>query len=95
MFSLAVGRIVLHLYSTVDTDVKLFKDQLESDAVLDDVACVLGCTRTSLHVVASDKGLVVGRIQYTEDGDYIDCTKMGVGGKVSQSVRVRGASQCH
>jgi meiotic recombination protein SPO11 len=66
----------------IDTDVKLFKDQLESDAVLDDVACVLGCTRTSLHVVASDKGLVVGRIQYTEDGDHIDCTKMGVGGKV-------------
>jgi meiotic recombination protein SPO11 len=32
-------------------------------------------------VVASDKGLVVGRIQFYEDGDYIDCTKMGVGGK--------------
>ena len=68
-------------YAYIDTDVKLFKDQTESDGVLDDVACVLGCTRTSLHVVASDKGLVVGRIQYTEDGDYIDCTKMGVGGK--------------
>ena len=63
------------------TDVKLFKDQNESDAVLDDVACMLGCTRTSLHVVASDKGLVVGRIQYRESGDYIDCTRMGVGGK--------------
>ena len=63
------------------TDVKLFKDQGESDAVLDDVACMVGCTRTSLHVVASDKGLVVGRIQYREAGDYIDCTKMGVGGK--------------
>jgi meiotic recombination protein SPO11 len=63
------------------TDVKLFKDQTESDAVLDDVACMVGCTRTSLHVVASDKGLVVGRIQYREAGDYIDCTKMGVGGK--------------
>jgi hypothetical protein len=37
------------------TDVKLFKDQGESDAVLDDVACMVGCTRTSLHVVASDK----------------------------------------
>ena len=48
------------------TDVKLFKDQTESDAVLDDVACMVGCTRTSLHVVASDKGLVVGRIQYRE-----------------------------
>jgi meiotic recombination protein SPO11 len=63
------------------TDVKLFKDQSESDAVLDDVACMLGCTRTSLHVVASDKGLVVGRIQYLEAGDPIDCTRMGVGGK--------------
>ncbi len=37
--------------------------------------------RTSLHVVASDKGLVVGRIQYKEAGDPIDCTRMGVGGK--------------
>jgi meiotic recombination protein SPO11 len=24
---------------------------------------------------------VVGRIQYLEDGDLIDCTRMGVGGK--------------
>jgi meiotic recombination protein SPO11 len=63
------------------TDVKLFVDQHESDGVLDDVACMIGCTRSNLHVVASDKGLVVGRIQFTEDGDYIDCTKMGVGGK--------------
>jgi meiotic recombination protein SPO11 len=36
---------------------------------------------SSLHVVASDKGLVVGRIQFEEDGDEIDCTRMGVGGK--------------
>lgn len=63
------------------TDVKLFVDQAESDAVLDDVATVIGCTRSNLHVVASEKGLVVGRIQFEEDGDYIDCTKMGVGGK--------------
>ena len=63
------------------TDVKLFVDQAESDGVLDDVACMIGCTRSNLHVVASDKGLVVGRIQFEEDGDYIDCTKMGVGGK--------------
>jgi meiotic recombination protein SPO11 len=63
------------------TDVKLFVDQAESDGVLDDVATIIGCTRSNLHVVASDKGLVVGRIQFEEDGDYIDCTKMGVGGK--------------
>ena len=107
------------------TDVKLFVDQAESDGVLDDVATMIGCTRSklrklyilpvlpryiddaspcesdrvptdtltltlslcrlsfsfSLHVVASDKGLVVGRIQFDEDGDPIDCTRMGVGGK--------------
>ena len=63
------------------TDVKLFVDQGESDGVLDDIATMVGCTRSNLHVVASDKGLVVGRIQFYEDGDFIDCTKMGVGGK--------------
>jgi hypothetical protein len=63
------------------TDAKLFVDQAESDGVLDDVATMIGCTRSNLHVVASDKGLVVGRIQFEEDGDPIDCTRMGVGGK--------------
>ena len=63
------------------TDVKLFVDQSESDGVLDDVATMIGCTRSNLHVVASDKGLVVGKISFYEDGDFIDCTKMGVGGK--------------
>eukprot|EP00521_Asterionellopsis_glacialis_P008176 CAMPEP_0195284510 /NCGR_PEP_ID=MMETSP0707-20130614/2687_1 /TAXON_ID=33640 /ORGANISM="Asterionellopsis glacialis, Strain CCMP134" /LENGTH=422 /DNA_ID=CAMNT_0040343865 /DNA_START=138 /DNA_END=1403 /DNA_ORIENTATION=+ len=64
-----------------ESHVKLFVDQSESDGVLDDVATLIGCTRSNLHVVASDKGLVVGRINFEEDGDYIDCTKMGVGGK--------------
>ncbi|CAN0269979.1 unnamed protein product, partial [Ectocarpus sp. 8 AP-2014] len=63
------------------TDVKLFKEQSESDNVLDDVACMVGCTRSCLNVVASDKGLVVGRVTFMEDGDMIDCTRMGVGGK--------------
>ncbi|KMZ61007.1 Type II DNA topoisomerase VI subunit A 2 [Zostera marina] len=63
------------------TDVKLFQDQNQSDSVLDDVSCMLGCTRSSLNVVASEKGVVIGRIVFTDDGDRIDCTKMGVGGK--------------
>ncbi|GMH73240.1 hypothetical protein TrRE_jg11989 [Triparma retinervis] len=61
------------------TDVKLFVKQAESDGVLDDLSTMIGCTRSNLNVVASDKGLVVGRVQ--EDGDPIDCTRMGVGGK--------------
>ncbi|KAI7843532.1 hypothetical protein COHA_002774 [Chlorella ohadii] len=63
------------------TDVKLFEDQGNSDAILDDLACMLGCTRSSLHVVASEKGVVVGRLTFREDGDQIDCRRMGVGGK--------------
>ncbi|EFJ51555.1 hypothetical protein VOLCADRAFT_103453 [Volvox carteri f. nagariensis] len=63
------------------TDVKLFEDQSQSDAVLDDLACMLGCTRSSLNVVASEKGVVVGRLSFREDGDFIDCQRMGVGGK--------------
>ena len=31
------------------TDVRLFRDQRESDPILDDVACMLGCTRSSLN----------------------------------------------
>lgn len=63
------------------TDVKLFQDQSQSDGVLDDVSCILGCTRSSLNVVASEKGVVVGRLVFSDNGDMIDCTKMGVGGK--------------
>ncbi|GFR49530.1 hypothetical protein Agub_g11574 [Astrephomene gubernaculifera] len=63
------------------TDVKLFEDQGQSDAILDDLACMLGCTRSSLNVVASEKGVVVGRLSFREDGDFIDCQRMGVGGK--------------
>eukprot|EP00730_Choanoeca_flexa_P003889 TRINITY_DN11533_c0_g1_i2.p2 TRINITY_DN11533_c0_g1~~TRINITY_DN11533_c0_g1_i2.p2 ORF type:complete len:408 (+),score=96.01 TRINITY_DN11533_c0_g1_i2:30-1253(+) len=80
------------------TDVKLFTRQEESDAVLDDVACLVGCTRTSLNVVASDKGVVVGCVNFLEDGDYIDCTKMGVGGKaipslVNKITNIQGSAQ--
>lgn len=32
-------------------------------------------------VTASEKGVVVGRIQFNDDDDVIDCTKMGRSGK--------------
>jgi len=80
------------------TDVKLFKQQTESDDVLDDVACMVGCTRSSLNVVASEKGIVVGKLIFEDDGDTIDCTKMGMGGKaippsIDRVTNVRGDAQ--
>jgi len=62
-------------------DVKLFEKQTSSDAMLEELALMFGCTRHSLQVTASEKGLVVGRIQFQDDDDTIDCTKMGRSGK--------------
>lgn len=81
LHSVLLKRIHITKRDLFYTDVKLFVDQSDSDGVLDDVATMIGCTRSNLHVVASDKGLVVGRISFYEDGDFIDCTRMGVGGK--------------
>ena len=113
LHAVLVKRIHITKRDLFYTDVKLFVDQAESDGVLDDVATMIGCTRSNLHVVASDKGLVVGRyaalerktpsgcnarpflslflffsffcvllsvlgrIQFEEDGDPIDCTRYG------------------
>ena len=63
------------------TDVKLFEKQNESDTVLEDVACMINATRTSLNVVAAEKGIVVGRMTFSDAGDSIDCSRMGIGGK--------------
>ena len=42
---------------------------------------VPGCLVLLFAVVASEKGVVVGRLTFREDGDLIDCQRMGVGGK--------------
>ena len=47
---------------------------------------MIGCPRSCLNVVAADKGLV-GRLQFREDGDLIDCTRMGVTGKAIPVMR--------
>lgn len=80
------------------TDVKLFQTQDHTDAVVEDIACMIGCTRTSLNVVASEKGLVIGQISFRDDGDFIDCTKMGVGGKaipptIDRITDIRGSAK--
>lgn len=62
-------------------DVTLFEEQRDSDEALEDIAAMLGVDRWSLHVVASAKGAVIGRLTFREGNDVIDCTKMGTGGK--------------
>jgi meiotic recombination protein SPO11 len=64
------------------TDVSLFEDQNRgSDPLIEDSAVMLGTYRKNLHITANDRGLVVGRITYRDNGDLIDCTKQGSSGK--------------
>ena len=81
VYELCTKRIHVTKRDLFYTDVKLFTKQTETDDVLDDCAAMIGCTRTSLNVVASEKGIVVGQVSFYDDGDFIDATKMGVGGK--------------
>ena len=81
VYELCLKRIHVTKRDLFYTDVRLFSRQEESDDVLDDCAAMMGCTRTSLNVVASEKGVVVGQLGFFDSGDWIDCTRMGVGGK--------------
>lgn len=64
------------------TDVSLFGDQnTGSDPLIEDCAVSLGTYRKNIHITANDRGLVVGRIKYLDNGDPIDCTKQGSSGK--------------
>jgi meiotic recombination protein SPO11 len=46
------------------TDVRLFRTQADSDPILDDVACMLGCTRSSLNGTHSKAGHVPARSRH-------------------------------
>ncbi|KAL6521878.1 DNA topoisomerase 6 subunit A [Orobanche minor] len=55
--------------------VTLFKNQKECDSIIDDIACLLCCTRESLNIVAADKWEVIGNLSYIVEGDKVDCFK--------------------
>ncbi|MHA2329677.1 MAG: hypothetical protein ACXACR_14265, partial [Candidatus Hodarchaeales archaeon] len=60
-------------------DVNLFGNQRVSDGLIEDLGALLRVSRHSLNVIASAKGKVIGRLEFIEGGDKIDCTK-GLGG---------------
>ncbi|MFX0042717.1 MAG: hypothetical protein ACFE8L_07380 [Candidatus Hodarchaeota archaeon] len=62
------------------TDVKLFTEQKNSDKSIEDVAAMLYTTRNSTHIVASAKGMCVGRLRIRDRNDIIDLEGLGSGG---------------
>ena len=57
-----------------------FDNQNESDPVIEDLEVSLEALREELHVRAENSGTVVGPLVLVDDGDRVDCTRLGKGG---------------
>lgn len=57
-----------------------FEDQGECDPIIEDTEVLLDALREELHLRADKKGDMVGNILLVDNGDEIDCTRMGSGG---------------
>jgi DNA topoisomerase-6 subunit A len=74
------------LHTVAGTSEKTFKDQDESDGILEDLEVSLGALREELHIYAKKRGTMVGNITIVDSGDEIDCRRMGSGGYAIPSI---------
>jgi DNA topoisomerase-6 subunit A len=54
--------------------------QDESDPLIEDLEVSLEALREELHVRAENAGSIVGPVVFVDDGDRVDCTRLGKGG---------------
>ena len=80
------GLFYKSLHTIPGTKEKTFADQVESDAIIEDLEVSLGSLREELHVFAKKKGTMVGNITVEDNGDTIDCRRMGTGGYAIPSI---------
>jgi len=80
------GMFYKSLHDIAGTREKTLADQSESDAVLEDLEVVLGSLREELHVFAKKRGTMVGNITVIDNGDEINCRRMGTGGYAIPSI---------
>jgi DNA topoisomerase-6 subunit A len=57
-----------------------FEEQSDCDPIIEDVEVFLGSLREELHLYADKRGEMVGNLQLEDNGDLIDCSRMGSGG---------------
>src|SRR5512144_914946 len=63
-----------------DSHENTFDTQDESDPVIEDLEVSLSALREELHVRAENSGSIVGPVVFCDDGDRVDCAKLGKGG---------------
>jgi DNA topoisomerase-6 subunit A len=57
-----------------------FDNQNESDPLIEDLEVSLAALREELHVRAENAGSVVGPLVLSDDGDTVNCARLGKGG---------------
>ena len=80
------GMYYKSLHTIAGTKEKTFDGQDESDAVLEDLEVTLDALRENLHVFAKKRGTMVGNITVFDNGDEINCRRMGTGGYAIPSI---------
>ena len=63
-----------------DSHENTFDTQDESDPVIEDLEVSLAALREELHVRAENRGSIVGPVVFGDDGDRVDCSRLGKGG---------------
>ena len=80
------GMYYMSLHTIEGTNEKTFKEQTESDGILEDLEVTIDGLREELHVFAKKRGTMVGNITVVDNGDEIDCRRMGTGGYAIPSI---------
>src|ERR1051325_4823024 len=63
-----------------DSHENTFDCQNESDPLIEDLEVTLEALREELHVRAENAGSIVGPVVFIDDGDRVDCARLGKGG---------------
>ena len=74
------GLYYLLKHTIEGTKEETFDEQSDCDPVIEDVEVLLGSLREELHLYAQKRGDMVGEITLVDNGDEIDCARMGSGG---------------
>jgi DNA topoisomerase-6 subunit A len=74
------GLFYLLKHTIEGTSEETFSDQDECDPIIEDVEVMLDALREELHVYASNVGNLAGPLTLLDNGDTIDCTRMGSAG---------------
>jgi len=74
------GMYYLLKHTIEGTKEETFDTQADCDPVIEDLEVTLNSLREELHLYAQTKGVMVGPITLVDNGDEIDCSRMGSGG---------------